>query len=462
MSDSRSMSYQPKPGVFQPLMTEQRAQMLTRPSLSYWEDAWRRLKSNRRALISLYIVIGLLAFTVLGPLVWTIDPAAQDLDQISTPPGADRSATLVEPYRPWDGSSALPMAPGLRLAEPATTQAVRLLWDPLEGASAYRVYRNIFPMEPGDALGLPLAETFTAGETRFEDRLDLQPRTYYYTVVALDDHGHQLPARDTLEVQVERVITVREAVSRGLVNAEDNPQPGDAVELALHPLGTDYLGRDMLARLMYGARVSLFIGICAPLLFVLFGTVYGSTAGFMGGRVDQGLMRFADFVIALPFLLFMILFKIAFGIGPGESGILPMVVAMVLLLWPATARLVRGQILQVREEGYVNAARLLGARTNYLVLRHMIPNTLGVILVTLTFAVPNAIFIEAFLSFIGMGVAPPTPSWGSMCNEGIKTMLTYPHELIFPAVMISITVLAFNLLGDGLRDALDAKMRSTE
>ena len=113
------MSYQPKPGVFQPLMTEQRAQMLTRSSLSYWEDAWRRLKSNRRALISLYIVIGLLAFTVLGPLVWTIDPAAQDLDQISTPPGADRSATLVEPYRPWDGSSALPMAPGLRLADDA-------------------------------------------------------------------------------------------------------------------------------------------------------------------------------------------------------------------------------------------------------------------------------------------------------------------------------------------------------
>ena len=167
-------------------------------------------------------------------------------------------------------------------------------------------------------------------------------------------------------------------------------------------------------------------------------------------------------LLALPFLLFMILFKIAVGIGPGESGILPMVVALVLLSWPATARLVRGQILQVREEGYVSAARLLGARTGYLVLRHMVPNTMGVILVTLTFAVPSAIFTEAFLSFIGMGVAPPIPSWGSMCNEGIKTMLTYPHELIFPAALISITVLAFNLLGDGLRDALDAKMRSRE
>jgi oligopeptide transport system permease protein len=200
----------------------------------------------------------------------------------------------------------------------------------------------------------------------------------------------------------------------------------------------------------------------APILFVLIGIVYGSIAGFVGGRLDQILMRFAEFVIALPFLLFMILFKIAFGIGPGESGVIPMLVALVILDWPPTARLVRGQILQIRQEGYVAASQLLGARTGYLVFRHMIPNTLGVILVTLTFAVPSAIFTEAFLSFIGMGVAPPTPSWGSMANEGIRTMLSHPHELIFPAVLISITVLAFNLLGDGLRDALDVRMRGRE
>jgi oligopeptide transport system permease protein len=213
---------------------------------------------------------------------------------------------------------------------------------------------------------------------------------------------------------------------------------------------------------MAGARVSLFIGIGAPLCLVLFGVFFGSVAGFIGGKTDQVMMRFADFVVALPFLLFMILFKIAFGIGPGESGVMPMLVALVLLMWPATARLVRGQILQIREQGYISASQLLGAKTHYLILRHMLPNTLGVVLVTLTFAIPSAIFTEAFLSFIGMGVAPPTPSWGSMSNEGIKTMLTTPHELIFPAMLISITVLAFNLLGDGLRDALDARMRNRE
>ncbi|MCZ6616763.1 MAG: ABC transporter permease [Gammaproteobacteria bacterium] len=451
---------------FEPIVHSRKVQSISRPSLSYWQDAWIRLKANTRALISLYIVIGLMAFTILGPVLWRVDPALQDLDQISIPPGTDRQATLVAPFRPWDGTTLLEVTGGLRLAETATTQSVRLLWDPVEGSSGYRIYRNLFPVGPERALGLPLAENFSAQDVAFEDRLDLVPGRYYYSVLGVDESGEEVGYLETLEVDVFRVITLEEATLRGWVDDTANLQIGDAVTLGLHPLGTDYLGRDMLARLMYGARVSLFIGICAPFIYVLFGVMYGSAAGFVGGRFDQILMRFADFVVALPFLLFMILFKIVFDIGPGEIGIiaasLPMLTALVVLSWPATARLVRGQILQIRQEAYISASQLLGAKTNYLVLRHMIPNTMGVILVTLTFAVPSAIFTEAFLSFIGMGVSPPTPSWGSMCNEGIKTMLTHPHELIFPALLISTTVLAFNLLGDGLRDALDARMRSTE
>ncbi len=455
--------------AFEHVTVAREVQTLTRPSLSYRQDAWLRLKRNRRALYSLYIVIGLLLFTVAGPWLWRVDPAAQDLDQVSRPPFADRTARIVPPYLHWPGVTVtdhdLAMAAEhttVRLAEPPTTQSVRLVWTPVRGAHGYRIYRNIYPDDGGPALGLPLGEVFTPDRVSFEDLLDLTPQTFYYTVVALDVHGEELATRASVQAEVERVITAAQAVDRGLANATETLAVGDELALDLHPLGTDYLGRDMLSRLMHGARVSLFIGLVAPTLFVLLGILYGSTAGFLAGRIDQLLMRFADFVVALPFLLFMILFKIAFGIGPGESGILPMLVALVILQWPAAARLVRGQILQIREEGYVNASRLLGARTGYLVFRHMIPNTLGVILVTLTFAVPSAIFTEAFLSFIGMGVAPPTPSWGSMCNEGIKTMLTHPHELIFPALFISVTVLAFNLLGDGLRDALDARMRSRE
>lgn len=454
-----------RPADLEPLDMQSAAPALVRPSRSYWQDAWGRLKSNRRALVSLYIIIGLLIFTFIGPLVWRVDPALQDVDQISIPPGADRRAIIAEPFEVWDGVSVSPAfqgGNGLRLAEPPTTQSVRLLWDPLPDAAGYRVYRNHYLSENVNALGLPIAELGNADQTQFEDRLDLRPRLYYYSVAVLDADGQRTGEFETITADVVRVITVDEVRSRNLSDNPDSLQPGDRVTMSWHPLGTDYLGRDMLARLMAGARVSLFIGLLAPLLFVVFGVLYGATSGFVGGRIDSLMMRFADFVVALPFLLFMILFQVVFGIGPGESGIIPMLIALIILSWPATARLVRGQILQIREEAYVSAARLLGASSKYLILRHMIPNTLGVILVTLTFAVPAAIFTEAFLSFIGMGVAPPTASWGSMCNEGLKTMLTHPHELIFPALMISITVLAFNLLGDGLRDALDAKMRSTE
>jgi oligopeptide transport system permease protein len=460
--------FQPRAADFTKVVAVRQTDGLSRPSLSYWQDAWRRLRRNIRAVISLWIVIALGLFTVVGPWLWRVDPAEQDLDQISQAPGLPATARLVEPYVAWPGVTVetLPSAgaaiPGaLRLAEPATTQAVRLVWDPVPDAAGYHVYRNVYDPSPDRALGLPVAEIFDPHRVSFEDRFDLDPAPYWYSVVAVDRDGVETEDYAVLVAEPLFAISANEAAARGWLPNSD-ARVGDSVTLPYHPLGTDYLGRDMLSRLMHGARVSLFIGVVAPLLFVLFGIVYGSTAGFAGGRVDQVLMRFADFVVALPFLLFMILFKIAFGIGPGESGVMPMLVALVLLSWPSTARLVRGQILQIRNEGYIGASRLLGAKTGYLVFRHMIPNTIGVILVTLTFEVPRVIFIEAFLSFIGMGVAPPTASWGSMSNEGIKTMLAHPHELLFPAIFISVTVLAFNLLGDGLRDALDVRMRGRE
>ena len=450
------------PADFQPLQGSVSGQQISRPSLSYWADAWRRLQDNPRAVASMGLIACLLAFVSAGPHLWQVDPSVQDLDQIGIGPGADRSVTLVPSFQPWlpeqQSTILADNELGLTLTMPATTQAVRLVWSRSDGMR-YRLYRNLFDPSDTGSFGLPLAEL---DRSYFEDRLDLQAGAYFYSLVMLDANGAETATAVTQTINVTRVISVAEAIERGLIQTEAEAQFGQELKLAWHPLGTDYLGRDMLARLMYGGQVSLFIGIFAPLAFVLLGVIYGSVAGFLGGATDQAMMRFADFVVALPFLLFMILFKVIFGIGPGESGIWPMLVAMIILLWPAPARLVRGQILQIREEGYVSASRLLGGTTSYVVGRHMLPNTLGVVLVTMTFQVPSAIFTEAFLSFIGMGVAPPTPSWGAMCNEGIKSMLTRPHELMFPALLISITVLAFNLLGDGLRDALDARMRGTE
>jgi oligopeptide transport system permease protein len=463
--------YQPGPADFTPLAAERSHHRIARPSQSYWQDAWRRLKQNRRALLSLYLLVFMGLFTLLGPALWSRDPSFQDLDNISRGPGLGSMALVVADPGDWrvpelnaELSTASPAKSPAALGSTArissdgeaNTQYVRLVWEPVAGATSYLIYRNDHaPVSPED-LGLPLAQTLNGRTLGFQDRLQLQAQPYWYTVIASDGFN-EATAFTTQRINVQRGIAVTQARELGL-----EANPGQSVKLAAHPFGTDYLGRDLLARTMQGARVSLFIGTVAPLLFVLFGTVYGGICGYFGGTVDIVLMRLADFVIALPFLLFMILFRIAFGIGPGESGVFPMLLALILLRWPDTARLVRGQILQIREEAYVQAARMLGASPAYLILRHMIPNTIGPLLVTLTFAIPMAIFTEAFLSFIGMGVAPPVPSWGSMSNEGIRTMLSSPHELIVPAVFISITVLAFNMLGDGLRDALDSRMRSRE
>jgi len=459
---------------FEKVDSDVSVQLLSRPSLSYWQDAWIRLKKNTRAILSLYIVIFLAIFTLLGPSIWRVDPSLQDLNQISQAPSFAKGATLVGQYKRWNGIIVdnFPAEPdeyyetvqpvtGLKTYEKATTQQVRLIWDPVTGAGGYNIYRNQRVPEDFNDLGLPLGSTYGANEVSYEDRLSLESRPYFYSIVPTDGFD-EYEVYTMLSITPGMTITVNEASDRGLIPSDDLTQIGHKINLEFHPFGTDYLGRDMLARLMEGARVSLFIGIVAPFIYVVIGVIYGGTAGYFGGYIDAFLMRFADFVVALPFLLFMILFKIAFGIGPGESGIFPMLLALILLAWPGTARLVRGQVLRIREQGYIEAAQLLGAKPTYLLLRHIIPNTMGVILVTLTFAVPSAIFTEAFLSFIGMGVAPPTPSWGSMCNDGVKTMLSHPHELIFPAVFISVTVLAFNLLGDGLTEALDSRMRSKE
>ncbi len=453
------------PDDFAPLNQAQSADLIVRPSLSYWQDAWRRLQKNRRALWSLYLIVGLLAFSYLLPLLVKFDPVGQDLTQISQAPSLGRQSLLVD-TTPWEGRFAEPLAgplgatvSGLQLVGEAHTESVKLSWQPVPGAVAYDVFRHLLePSGPTD-LGLPLGQTERVDQVYFEDRLKLQGVNYYYSVRAVDVDGNH-SGYDTIEVKPRHAISITEAVKRGLVSGDDAATAiGQEVELKRHLMGTDYLGRDMLARLAYGGQTSLFIGIVAPLLFVAFGVLYGGISGYLGGRIDELMMRFADFVIALPFLLFMILFRVAMGIGPGESGIMPMLIALVVLSWPAAAKLVRGQVLQLREQPFVEAAQLMGANTNYLIWRHMLPNVMGVVLVSLTFSIPTAIFTEAFLSFIGMGVAPPTPSWGAMCNDGVKSFLSHPHELLFPALFISLTVLAFNLLGDGLRDALDAKMK---
>lgn len=222
-----------------------------------------------------------------------------------------------------------------------------------------------------------------------------------------------------------------------------------------HWFGTDDLGRDIFVRLWYGGRISLFIGLMAALIDLLVGVIYGGISGYSGGKTDQIMMRVVDVLWGLPYMLVVILMMVVMG-----RGLLTIVAALVATGWIGMARLVRGQILQIKEMEFVLAARTLGADLKRLLFKHLIPNTMGPIIVNMTLTVPTAIFIEAFLSFIGLGVQPPLASWGTMVNDGIAVMLSgYWWRLVFPALMISFTMFAFNVFGDGLRDALDPRLR---
>lgn len=222
-----------------------------------------------------------------------------------------------------------------------------------------------------------------------------------------------------------------------------------------HWFGTDSLGRDMFARIWVGGRVSIIIGFIGAIVDTVVGVTYGGISGYKGGLVDDIMMRIIEILGSIPYLVLVILMRCIINV----SGLFPLILAMTVTGWIGMARMVRGQILQIKEQEYVLAAKALGADSSRIIAKHLVPNTLGIIIVEITFDIPALIFGEAFLSFIGLGVRSPQTSWGALASAGQQQMMFYPYQLLFPSLAIAIIMLSFQLFGDGLRDALDPKLR---
>ncbi|MDR1570470.1 MAG: ABC transporter permease [Oscillospiraceae bacterium] len=240
-----------------------------------------------------------------------------------------------------------------------------------------------------------------------------------------------------------------------LLDADSTPLPAGGIKWNLtYPLGTDHLGRDILTRLMYGTRISLMVAFIAATVNLIIGALYGGVAGYLGGRVDSILMRIVDIISTIPLTLYVILIKVVLG-----NGLMSIIIALSSVYWVDMARVVRGQALTLKRQDFVQAARTMGTRTRALLISHILPNAMGPILVTVTMLIPSAIFMEAFMSFIGIGIAPPMASLGTMCNDATEALRQNPYQLFLPALVICLTMFAFNFVGDGLRDALDPKLK---
>ncbi|MGL4402501.1 MAG: ABC transporter permease [Fusobacteriaceae bacterium] len=221
-----------------------------------------------------------------------------------------------------------------------------------------------------------------------------------------------------------------------------------------HFFGTDKFGRDIFIRTLYGARISLTIGFAAAAINLVIGVIYGGISGYFGGRIDMIMMRIVDVITGVPSLLYIILIMMYLG-----NSVTSILIALCMTYWIRTARMVRSQILTLKHQEFVMAARIIGESDWGILRKHLIPNSMGPIIVTVTFLIPQAIFSEAFLSFLGIGIQVPKASWGTLANDAIPALFTHPYQMFFPAMAISITIFALNFIGDGLRDALDPKLR---
>lgn len=383
---------------------ESQDQEILRKSLTYWQDAWRRLKNHKLAMVGLIGVILILLFALVGPLFSRFSYSDQILDYSNAPPRMD-------------------------IYEVADDYYVFLTRD----------YKLLRISEKGEILA-----------RIFDSNKDAINKVYTYSDVdkgldiALDFSYNLLPGK---EADYDYTFAAN--------GGPENHEPYKTVSNKTYPFGSDGIGRSILVRVMFGARISLTVAFVASIVNLLIGVVFGSIAAYEGGRTDIIMMRFVDILNSIPLLIYVILIMVLVG----NRGLWTMIIALGSVYWVTMARLVRGQVLSLKEQEFVLAARALGVNRSHIISRHLVPNAIGPIIISMTMMIPSAVFTEAFISFIGLGVSAPMASWGTLANDALSGLLSYPYQLFFPSLAIAVTMLSFNFLGDGLRDALDPRLR---
>lgn len=372
--------------------SEEKSEALNVHQRSYTKDVWFRFRHKATSIIGLVLILFILMFALIGPLLTPHTYNKQNLAFVNIPPRMDVF---------------------------------------IMGDDFIYVTKNLKP--------ILVAEDGTLLEAlpRIEEKFNEKTTTY-------DFHGETI------------TIDWNKAIPKLIDKNGARVMYFQTVRNKTYLLGTDNLGRDLLARLMMGAKISLLVAFIAAFANLIIGILYGGISAYSGGNVDNAMMRIVDIISTIPLTLYVILIMVILN---NNSGFLSIVIALGSVYWVDMARVVRGQILSVKEQDFVYAAKTMGTKTWYILIKHLIPNAMGPIIVTVTMLIPSAIFIEAFMSFIGLGVSPPIASWGTMCNDALQALRTNPYQLFAPSFAICLTMIGFNFVGDGLRDALDPKLK---
>ena len=407
-----------------------------RQSVSYWKDAWRRLKKNVVAMVALGVIVFLFLFAFVGPLL--------------IPYGYDEFNKGAENLYPYH----------------YTLEDTQRVNDEI----ASRTQSDVVDVD--EMIAQAKAEAEKKGE-KFTKKDEAVIRAKAKVAAKPSEDSSEEQSVD--EDSVRKELGIKKHIF-GYSQAELE-RKANGEKVFPHVFGTDMYGRDILVRVMYGARVSMSVGVFAAILVLVIGALYGAISGYCGGKVDAVMQRIVELIYAVPEMLVVLLIATALkpiltdyvnssGTSPLKSfvnvlgpNLISMFIAFGLLYWITMSRIIRGQVLQLKQQEYVTAARALGASGGRIIRRHLLPNCIGQIVVTTCLQIPSAIFLESFLSYLGVGVSAPLPSLGSMATDALSGMYTYTYRLIVPSVILSIMILAFNLFGDGLRDALDPKLK---